>query len=229
MLRNVAALVLDGVAPFELGVICEAFGVDRSDQNLPVLDFDVCGVEPGRIPTSMGFAIDVEHGLERLETADLVGVPAMPRGDAYPDSALTALRAAVDRGARVLSVCSGAFVLGAAGLLDGRKCTTHWRFAEELATRFPAAKVDPNVLYVDSDPIITSAGTAAGLDACLHLWRKEYGASIALTVARRMVVQPHRDGGQAQFVESPIQAAESQTLASVLDYMSARLAEELTV
>lgn len=229
MLRNVAALALDGVAPFELGVLCEAFGVDRSSQGLPVLDFAVCGVTPGPVATSMGFTINVEHGLDRLDEADLVAVPAMPRNGVYSESALRALRSAVDRGARVLSVCSGAFVLAAAGLLDGRRCTTHWLFADELAARYPTVKVDPDVLYVDEDPIITSAGTAAGVDACLYIWRKAYGASVAAAIARRMVVPPHRDGGQAQFVEAPIRPAESPTMAGVLDYMRAHLGEELSV
>jgi transcriptional regulator GlxA family with amidase domain len=229
MLKNVAAVVLDGVAPFELGVLCEAFGIDRSDQGLPVLDFAVCGVEPGEVLTSMGFGVTVEHGLDRMTEADLVAVPAMPRGDVYPERMLDALRASADRGARVMSVCTGAFVLGAAGLLDGRHCTTHWRYADELAARFPLAKVDPNVLYVDDGGVLTSAGTAAGIDACLHLWREEYGADVTATIARRMVVPPHRDGGQAQFVEAPIRPAEAHTLSGVIDYMSEHLADDLTV
>ena len=229
MLHNVAVLVLDGVAPFELGVLCESFGVDRSDHGLPVLDFAVCGVERGRVRTSMGFSIDVEHGLERLASADLIGVPAMPGSGEYPDRVLEQLRGAVDGGSKVLSVCGGAFVVGAAGLLDHRRCTTHWMHAAELAERYPAAKVDPDVLYVDDDPIITSAGTAAGLDACLYVWRKEYGASVATAIARRMVVPPHRDGGQAQFVEAPIRPAQLQTLSAVLDHMAANLSAELTI
>ncbi|WP_092623229.1 GlxA family transcriptional regulator [Jiangella sp. DSM 45060] len=228
MLRNVAVLVLDGVAPFELGVLCEAFGIDRSDQGLPVMDFDLCGPSP-QVRTSLGFGVTIEHGLDRLASADLVGIPAVPRLNPVPDDVLDAVRAAVDRGARVLSVCSGAFVLGAAGLLDGRRCTTHWMYSGELAARFPEAKVDPGVLYVDDDPIITSAGTAAGLDASLHLWRKEFGADAAAMVARRMVVPPHRDGGQAQFIEAPIRATPARTLAGVVDYMTAHLDQDLTV
>lgn len=219
---------MDGVAPFELGVLCEAFGIDRSDQGLPVLQFDLCGLSD-RVSTSLGFDLVIEHGLERVAEADLVGVPAMPRGGVYPDELLDALRAAYDRGARLLSVCSGAFVLAAAGLLDGRRCTTHWRYTDELAARYPLAKVDPGVLYVDEDPIITSAGTAAGIDACLHLWRKEYGAEVAATIARRMVVPPHREGGQAQFIEAPIRATPARTLAPVIDYMAAHLDQDLTV
>lgn len=229
VLRNVAVLVLDGVAPFDLGVLCEAFGVDRSDHGIPTVDFAVCGVERGRVRTSTGFTIDIEHGLDRLQAADLIGIPAMPGNTGYPEPVLDLLRTSVDRGTRLLSVCAGAFVLGAAGLLDGRRCTTHWMHAAALAVRYPAAKVDPDVLYVDDDPIITSAGTAAGLDACLYLWRREYGASVAAAIARRMVVAPHRDGGQAQFVEAPIRPARSHTLASVLDHMAAHLGEELTV
>lgn len=229
MLRNVAVVALDGVAAFELGVLCEAWGIDRSDQGIPSFDFALCGVGPGSVRTRSGFSINVEHGLERFDEADLIGVPAMPWNDVYPDELLEALRAAVDRGARVLSVCSGAFVLAAAGLLDGRRCTTHWMYTDQLALRYPLAKVDPGVLYVDEDPIITSAGTAAGVDACLHLWRKEFGADVAAAVARRMVVAPHRDGGQAQFIEAPIRATAAPTLASVLDYMAAHLDESLTV
>ncbi|NEE02556.1 helix-turn-helix domain-containing protein [Phytoactinopolyspora halotolerans] len=235
MLRKVAVVAFDGVAPFELGVLCESFGIDRSAQGLPSFDFKVCAAEPGPVRTSMGFDLMVPHDLSPLREADLIGIPAVPRNlmDVYPEvfaeRVLSALRDAVDRGARVLSVCSGAFVLGHAGLLDGRRCTTHWLYADELAERFPAAKVDPDVLYVDEDPVITSAGTAAGLDACLHLWRKEFGAEAASTVARRMVVPPHRDGGQAQFVEAPVRPTPAQTLAGVLDYMEVHLAEEMTI
>lgn len=229
MIRNVAVLAMDGVAPFELGVLCEAFGVDRSEHDLPSFDFDVCGIRPGQVPTKTGFSIQVEHGIERLHQADLIGVPAMPLGGVFPEAVLQALRDAIERGARVLSVCSGAFVLGAAGLLDGMRCTTHWMYADELAARFPAAKVDPDVLYVDEDPVITSAGTAAGIDACLHLWRKEFGADIAATVARRMVVPPHRDGGQAQFIQAPIRATPAHALAGVVDYMASHLNERMAV
>ncbi|NDL60025.1 GlxA family transcriptional regulator [Phytoactinopolyspora mesophila] len=235
MLRNVAVLALDGVAPFELGVLTEAFGIDRSEQGLPVLDFNVCGIRPGPVKTSVGFDLVVSHGLEKLAEADLIGIPAVPRQrvleqrEPYTEELFALLRDAVERGARVLSVCTGAFLLGAAGLLDGRRCTTHWMHSDELARTFPAAKVDPDVLYVDEDPVITSAGTAAGIDACLHLWRKEYGADAAVAIARRMVVPPHRDGGQAQFVEAPIRAMPLQTMAGVIDYMEGHLDEDLTV
>ncbi|CAA9350818.1 MAG: Transcriptional regulator, AraC family [uncultured Nocardioidaceae bacterium] len=229
MLRTVSVLVYDGVAPFELGVLCEAWGLDRADDGVPAFEFTVCAPEAGRVRTSQGFDLLIEHGLDRVADADLVALPAMPRADPVPDPVLEAVSAAAQRGARLLSVCSGAFVLGAAGLLDGRRCTTHWRYAEELATRFPAAQVDPDVLYVDEDPIITSAGSAAGLDACLHLLRKEFGAHVAGAVARRMVVPPHRDGGQAQFVRRQVPDVEADTVAPVLDWMVDHLEADLSV
>lgn len=229
MLRNVAVLVYDGVAPFELGVLCEAWGLDRADDGVPPFDFAVCAPRTGRVRTSQGFDLHVEHGLERVARADLVTLPAMPRDGQVPPPVLEAVRAAYDRGARLLSVCSGAFVLGAAGLLDGRRCTTHWRYAAELAQRFPAAQVDPDVLYVDEDPVFTSAGSAAGLDACLHLLRKEFGAHVAGAVARRMVVPPHRDGGQAQFVRSPVPEVAAGTVEPVLHWLVEHLDADVSV
>lgn len=229
MLTNVATLVYDGVAPFELGVLCEAFGMDRREDGVPLLDFSVCGPVVGEVPTSMGFSINVERGLDRMEEADLIGVPAMPRGGVVPDEVITALRRANARGARILSVCSGAFTLGEAGLLDGRDCTTHWRYTTELAERYPLANVVPEVLYVDSGEIITSAGTAAGLDATLHLWRQEYGAAIASAVARRMVVPPQREGGQAQFIARAVPDCRAETLGPVLQWVTENLGDDLGV
>ncbi|NHC44940.1 GlxA family transcriptional regulator [Motilibacter aurantiacus] len=229
MLRNVVAIALPGVAPFELGVVCEVFGLDRSDQGVPGFDFDVVAETPGLVPTSMGFSLDVQHGLDRAREADLVTVPASPRHADTPEPVLALLRETLDRGARVLSVCSGAFVLGRAGLLDGRRCTTHWRYAEELQAALPAARVDPDVLYVEDDRVITSAGTAAGIDACLHLVRSELGAGVAATMARRMVVPPHRDGGQAQYVETPIAATPADTLGGLLAWATANLDADLSV
>jgi transcriptional regulator GlxA family with amidase domain len=229
MLSNVAAVVFDGVAPFELGVLCEAWGIDRRAQGVPYTEFAVCTEQPGRVRTSMGFDLDVQHGLDRLEAADLVAVPAMPRDRPVPLAVIDALQAAHARGARIMSVCVGAFTLGAAGLLDGRPCTTHWLYAEELAERFPLAKVDPGVLYVDSDPIITSAGSAAGLDACLHLMRKEWGARAANMAARRMVVPPQRDGGQAQYVRTPVPPSAAETLTPLLTWIIEHLDQRHSV
>ena len=231
MLRNVAAVLLDGVNPFELGVVCEVFGVDRSDDGLPVYDFAVASADGPAVRTINGFSLQVAHGLERLETADLIAVPA---GAAYtsrefPPGMLDALRRCVDRGARVLSVCSGVFVLAAAGLLDGRRATAHWKHAEELTRQYPHLTVEPDVLYVDEDPVITSAGTAAGIDACLHLVRKEQGPEVANRIARRMVVPPHRDGGQAQYIERPLPVSGGDTVSGVLVWMERHLDEETTV
>ncbi len=231
MLKNVAAVVLDGVHPFELGVISEVFGLDRSDDGMPVYDFAVASAEGSSLLTHAGFTITTRHGLERLDEADLIAVPTggdYPTRD-YPDELLDALRRAVDRGARVLSVCTGAFVLGAAGLLDGRHCTTHWRHTQKLAERHPRAVVDPDVLYVDEGPVITSAGTAAAIDACLHVVRQEHGPEVANHIARRMVVPPHRDGGQAQYIERPLPRTRCDTVGDVLAWMERHLDREMTV
>jgi transcriptional regulator GlxA family with amidase domain len=231
MLTNVAAVILDGVNPFELGVVCEVFGTDRSDDGLPVYDFAVASAEGPRLTSRSGFALHVEHGLERLESADLIAVPACARYETrdFPPELLEALRNGVDRGARVLSVCSGVFLLAAAGLLDGRRCTVHWHHAEELARAYPRLTVEPDVLYVDEDPVITSAGTAAGIDACLHIVRKEHGTEVANKIARRMVVPPHRDGGQAQYIERPLPRSRCDTVGEVLVWMEGHLDEEVTV
>ena len=229
VIKNVAVLTYDGVSPFELGVLCEAWGTDRSDQGLPVFDFAVCAPEPGQVGTASGFGLAVQHGLERVAEADLVAVPAVPRNREVPASVVRALQEAHERGARVMSVCSGAFALGEAGLLDGRECTTHWMYTQELEARFPRARVVPEVLYVDADPVITSAGSAAGLDACLHLYRKEFGVTIAGKVARRMVVPPQRDGGQAQFIRTPVPDCSAETLGPLLTWIIENLDEELDV
>jgi transcriptional regulator GlxA family with amidase domain len=242
MLSNVAAVVVNGFLPFEFGTICEVFGVDRTDDGLPSYEFAVVAGEPPPVRAHVNFTIAPPFGLERLEEADLIALPAV--GDerlrrlagraggvpaAFPEELLDALRRAVARGARVLSVCSGAFLLGEAGLLDGRRCTTHWRHATELARRYPEAKVDPDVLYVDDDPVISSAGTAAGIDACLYLVRKEQGSRVANGIARRMVVPPHRDGGQAQYVEQPIAPSCDGSLRDLLEWLRANLGQPLTV
>jgi transcriptional regulator GlxA family with amidase domain len=229
MIKNVATLVYDGVAPFELGVLCEAWGVNRSDDGLPSFDFAVCSPGGRPVATTAGFSLTVQHDLSRLAEADLVAIPAVPRGRAVPGEVVEALRAAYDRGARLMSVCTGAFALGAAGLLDDRECTTHWHYSAELAERFPRARVLPEVLYVDADPILTSAGSAAGLDASLHLWRKEFGSATASAVARRMVVPPQRDGGQAQFIRSAVPDCDAETLGPLLTWMTEHLTDDLSV
>ena len=229
VIENVAVLVYDGVSPFELGVLCEAWGTERDDPELPAFDFAVCAPRRGRVTTASGFGLWVDHDLDRLAAADLVAVPAVPRHREVPAAVVHALQQAHERGARTLSICSGAFALGAAGLLDGRRCTTHWLYTEELAARFPRAEVVPEVLYVDEDPVITGAGSAAGLDACLHLYRKEFGAHLASRLARRMVVPPQRDGGQAQFIRTPVPDCRAETLGPLLTWITENLREDLDV
>jgi transcriptional regulator GlxA family with amidase domain len=231
VLRNVAVAVCDAVPAFELGVVCEVFGLDRTGDGLPGYDFAVCAAEPAPLRTTSGFVIDTPHGIERLASADLIAVPAWRDVDERPpEPLLQALRAAVDRGSRVMSVCSGAFVLAAAGLLDGRRATTHWRYVAELADRYPAITVEPDVLYVDEGAVLTSAGTAAGIDLCLHIVRSEHGAEVANAVARRMVVPAHREGGQAQYIETPVPERQGDDrLARALDWAQARLHQDLSV
>lgn len=228
-IKSVSALVLDGLAIFEFGVICEVFGIDRSADGVPNFDFKVCGIEPGRpLRTSVGATLAPEHGLDALVGADLVAIPAIA-GTSYPAEALQAVRAAADSGSIILTVCSGAFVAGAAGLLDGRLCTTHWMHADELARMYPTAKVDRNVLFVDDGNLITSAGTAAGIDACLHLVRRELGSEVTNKIARRMVVPPQRDGGQRQYIDQPIPVRCSEGFAPHLDWILTNLEKPHTV
>jgi transcriptional regulator GlxA family with amidase domain len=229
--RSVAAVVGSRIAGFELGILCQVFGLDRSDDGLPVHDFAVCGPRPGIVPTTSGFAIEVTHDLGRIAEADLVAVPAWPDLDAPLDPRIaTALQSAYARGTLLLSICSGAFALAGAGVLDGRRATTHWQFADRLARRFPRVRVERDVLYVTDGPVLTSAGAAAGIDACLHLVRRVHGSATANALARRMVVPAHRDGGQAQYVEMPLpRVPAGDGLAEVLDWAAAHLDRDLTV
>ena len=230
-IEDVVAVVWDGVGAFGLGVASEVFGDDRTADGLPGYRFDIATENPGVVRTYAGFSLVVEHGLERLETADLVIVLGWEDVDALPSEALCeALRAAVARGATVMSHCTGAFVVAAAGLLDGRRCTTHWKYAEELARRYPLAQVEPGVLYVEDGQIISSAGTAAGIDTCLHMLRREHGAAVANEIARRMVVPPHREGGQAQYVQVPVPAVDdSSRLRQALVWAQENLGEPISV
>jgi transcriptional regulator GlxA family with amidase domain len=231
MLSSVAVLAYEGVSTFGLGVTAEVFGCERRGAGLPRYDYAVTAAQPGLIRTDVGMPVLVEYGVDRLATADLAVVVCWDDIDTRPpEPVLDALRAVVDRGGRVLSQCTGAFVLAAAGLLDGRPATTHWNYAAELARRYPQVNVDPGVLYVEAGPVITSAGTAAGIDACLHVIRLEHGAAVANEIARHMVVAPHRDGGQAQFVPVLVdEATDGPDLAGLRDWALARLREPLTV
>ncbi len=220
VLKTVATLLVDDLAMFEFGVVCEVFGIDRTEEGVPAFDFRVCGSEAGvPLAATVGMQVVPPYELEGLAGADLVAVPAARTREQYPPEVLDALRAAAADGAVLLSVCSGAFILGAAGLLDDRRCTTHWRHVEELAERFPRAIIDPDVLFVDDGQLITSAGTAAGIDACLHLVRRELGSTVTNTIARRMVVPPQRDGGQRQYIELPVPQCSSEQLGELLAWL----------
>ena len=215
---------------FELAVPCEVFGVDRSDLADPWYRHRVAAFVPGPHTTPEGVVVDTPYGLEQLAEADTVVIPAPSYAGPPPEDLLEALRAAHARGARLLSVCTGAFLLAATGLLDGKRATTHWMYAAELARRFPLVKVDPKVLYIDEGDVMTSAGTAAGIDLMLHVVRLDHGADVANAVARRMVVPPHRDGGQAQFVDLPIPDPErDEPLAGLLGWMLEHVDEDLSV
>ena len=227
----VSALVADGlVGSFGVGVAAEVFGYDRRQIGLPAFDFALVSEEPGVLRTDTGIAITVEHGLDRLDRSHIVLITAWELFQEEPSAVLLdALRAASARGAILVSHCTGAFVLAAAGLLDGMRVTTHWKYAGELAARFPALDVDPSVLYVDNDSIITGAGTAAGVDTLLHLLRREWGAAAANALAREMVVPPHRDGGQAQFIDAPVPACRDDLLGVVLEWAGRHLSEDISV
>lgn len=223
--HRVGVLALDNVQPLEVGMPFHVF-------DWPELSYEVllCGRVAGAVPTCNGWPIVAPHGLETLTTADTVFVPAFRAdSDHVPDEVLGALRSAHRNGARIVSICTGAFVLAAAGLLDGRRATTHWRFTKELARRHPAVEVDPDVLYVDEGDVVTSAGVVSGIDLCLHLVRRDYGAATANAVAREIVAAPYRAGGQAQFVDQPARIPRTQGLGPTYEWAFAHLDEPLTV
>jgi transcriptional regulator GlxA family with amidase domain len=224
-MHRIVALALPNVVAFDLSVPAQVFGRYEG----PYL-FEACAPRAGRVPTTTGFGVHVDRGLEALREADTVIVPGFdPPSWELPGAVLEALRAAHARGARVGSICTGAFALAAAGLLDGRRATTHWAYAERLARMYPKVEVDAGVLYVDEGDVVTSAGVAAGIDLCLHLVRRDVGAEAANTIARQIVVAPHRDGGQAQFVDAPLLATDERGLAATRAWALHRLREPLTV
>ena len=228
--RSVAVLGSAGLSAFELGVACEVFGTDRSDRGIPLWDFALCLDAPGPLPTRSGFTVDSPYGLDRLAAADLVIVPNWPQLERpVPGPLVDALHAAADRGAWVLGFCSGTFALAYAGLLTGRRATTHWNYTDRFRALFPDVELDPDVLYVAETPIMTSAGTSAAIDLSLQVLRSVDGPEVANAVARRMVVPPHRDGGQSQYVEHPLPADGDHDLADLLAWMTEHLEDELTV
>lgn len=229
-MKTVAVIVQDGVEPFGLGSLCEVWAEPyHAEDDNPVFDFRVCAPRPGRVRGRAGFDLHVEHGLEAAEDADLVCFSPRYAFLDFDPLVLRAAQASYERGSIVYAHCSASFILAEAGLLDGRECTTHWRHGDLLARMYPKAIVRPDVLYVQDGPILTGAGSAAGIDASLHLMRQMFGAKVASATARRIVVPPHRDGGQAQFVRTPVQSRDVQTLAPVLDWMTEHLGEGLSV
>jgi AraC family transcriptional regulator, transcriptional activator FtrA len=232
MPHRVTVLAYEGLSPFELGVAAEVFALPRPELDVDWwYEFSVCAERPGLLPAMGGFGLAVEHGLDELARADTIVLPGSPDVHGDPSTRLIdALRGAHARGARLVSICSGAFLLAATGLLDGRRAATHWRYAPVLARRYPRVRVTPDVLYVDGDDLLTSAGTAAGIDLCLHLVRRDHGAEVANRVARRMVVAAHRDGGQAQFVDAPVPARpDDDPVAGAMEWALGRIGERIGV
>jgi len=223
----VVAIVYDRLCTFEFGIATEIFGLERPEMGPDWYRFAVCAAEPGPLRAT-GFRLLADGGPELIEKAGTIIVPGWRGADEpVPESLLNALRKAHERGARILSLCSGIFVLAQAGLLNGRRATTHWRYAERFAARYPDIRLDPHILYVDEGDVLTSAGSAAAIDLCLHLVRRDFGAAAANMVARRLVVPPHRDGGQAQYVEHPVPSPyEASRLSPLIERMRTRLGEE---
>jgi transcriptional regulator GlxA family with amidase domain len=229
----VAVAVTDGAPVFELAVPCEVFGIDRSDLVDPWYELRMCAVEPGPVRVASGLQVPAPHSLDALVEADTVIVAACSRHIqlAPPAALVDAVRAAHEKGRRIVALCAGAYVLAAAGLLDGRRATLHWMNAADVAGRFPRVEFDTRALYIDDGDILTSAGTGATIDLCLHVVRSDHGAAVANEVARRMVVPPHREGGQTQYttVRSRPRTERLNSLAPVLDWARAHLHEPLTV
>lgn len=228
---RVVTLAYDGLCTFEFGVAVEVFGLARPEMGESWYRHMTAAIEPGPLRAAGGLSVTAGGGLQLLEEADLIVVPGW-RGitEPVPDPLLQALRAAHSRGARLMSLCSGVAVLAATGLLDGRRATTHWRYADTIAARHPEIHLDPDVLYVDEGEILTAAGSAAGIDLCLHVVRRDFGAEAANSVARRLVVPPHREGGQAQFIVRPVpEEREGQRLGPLIEWIDANLEREVTL
>jgi transcriptional regulator GlxA family with amidase domain len=225
--RSVAIVVYDGVSLFELGVACDVFGDDSGGS--PLYEVSVCAAT-SPVTTDARMSLQVPAGLEALRSAGTVVVTPTSQAGQVPQAVLEALRDARARGARLLSLCTGALILAAAGLLDGYTATTHWSECAELARRYPRVRVDPRVLYADERDVLTSAGSAASLDLCLHVVRQDFGAEVAARVARELVIPLHRDGGQAQFIDTPMPVHDGDALfAGTVDWLRAHLGEEVTV
>ncbi len=224
-IETIAVLAFDGISPFHLSVPCLVFGDEGAAPDAPRFRLKVCAETPGPLRTTAGFTIDAVHGLGALRGAGIVIVPSWhDSGTPASPALLQALRAAHRRGATIVGLCLGAFLLAEAGLLDARPATTHWQWVASFSQRYPAVRLQPDVLYVDDGQLLTSAGTAAGIDCCLHLLRVRCGAEAANRAARRMVVAPHRQGGQAQYIEEPVRLTpERDQLTPLLEWLSAHL------
>lgn len=228
--RRVVALAYDRLCTFEFGIAVEIFGLPRPELGPGWYRFGVCALEKGPLSATGGLMVQPRAGLGAMRQAGTIVIPGWRDPDERPpDVLLAAVRAAYARGARLLSICSGVFVLAAAGLLDGRRATTHWRYVERLAERYPRVRVEPDVLFVDEGRILTSAGSAAGIDLCLHVVRRDYGAEAAATVARRLIMPPQREGGQSQYIPSAVRSDGRGGLAPVLAWAERRLHDPLTV
>jgi AraC family transcriptional activator FtrA len=227
----VAAVAYDRLCTFEFGCAVELFALPRPELDVAWYDFAVCAAERGPIRATGGIAMQVSHSLRLLERADTIVIPGWRDADEMPpEGLLHKLRRAYDRGARLCSICSGVFVLAAAGVLSGKRATTHWRYADRLASGYPDISVEPNALYVDEGQVLTSAGSAAGLDMLLHLVRKDFGAKVANQVAQRLVIPPHREGGQAQFVPRPVAASDDRgRLSKLLDWIRIHIDAKHTI
>jgi len=226
----VAALVYDRLCTFEYGVVVEVFGLPRPELGPDWYRFVSCAIEPGPLRAVGGLRVDADAGLDLLKEADLIVAPGWKGAEVEPPAELVlALRQAHSRGARLMSVCSGVFVLAATGLLDGLRVTTHWRYAEVLKAKYPTLQFDKDVLYVDQGRVLTSAGSAAGLDLSLHVVRRDFGPEVANQVARRLVVPAHRNGGQRQYVQRPVPDREDAKLSDLLAQIQARPQQTITV
>lgn len=223
----IAVLAFDGISPFHLSVPCLVFGEDRTSLGLPRFEFRICAVKAGPIHTEAGLTVAAPHGLEGLDGADIVIIPSWHHlGETPAPVLMEALREAHERGALIVGLCLGTFAIAAAGLLSGRRAATHWAYSERLQKLHPDIAVDATVLYVDNGDVVTSAGVAAGLDCCLHIVRARYGAEAALRLARQIVLSPHRQGGQAQFIEHPVaKGADADRFTQALDAVRATLGE----
>jgi AraC family transcriptional activator FtrA len=228
-LRRVAALAYEGLGTFELGIVAEVFGLRRPELEVEWYDFAVFSLRRGPVRATGGIRVEAPYGLAAVRRSGTIVIPGWRVDEPPPGPLVSALRNAHADGARLVSICSGVFVLAATGLLDGRRATTHWKYAAKLTEHFPRIRVEPDRLYADEGSILTSAGSAAGIDLCLHIVRRDYGAEIANSVARRLVMPPHRDGGQAQYAPEPVRAEGADGLAPVMAWVQSHLGRPLRV